>query len=69
MQIPTMQKKFQQIFFDFEIIPFELVASDSRFEREYLGLGVNMLRNSLKISDTTKIEFSELIVFQSDQKI
>ena len=37
-------------------------------EREYLSLGVNMLTNSLKISDTTKTEFFELISFQSDQK-
>ena len=28
-----------------------------------------MLRNSLRISDTTKIEFLELIYFKSDQKI
>ena len=28
-----------------------------------------MLTNSLKISDTTKTEFFELIFFQSDQKI
>ena len=31
--------------------------------------GVTMLRNSLKISDTTKTELFELIFFQSDQKI
>ena len=30
--------------------------------------GVNMLTKSLKISDTTKTEFSELISFKSDQK-
>ena len=28
-----------------------------------------MLTNSLKISDTTKTEFLELISFQSDQKV
>ena len=37
-------------------------------ETEYLSSGVNMLTNSLKISDTTKTEFFELISFQSDQK-
>ena len=38
-------------------------------EREYLSSGVNMLTNSLKIYDTTKREFFELIPIQSDQKI
>ena len=34
-----------------------------------MSSGVNMLTNSLKISDTTKTEFFELIFFQSGQKI
>ena len=38
-------------------------------EREYLSLEVNMLTNSLKISDTTKTAFFELKFFQSDQTI
>ena len=38
-------------------------------EREYLSLGVNKLTNSLKISDTIKAEFFELVFFESDQKI
>ena len=29
-----MQKKIQKIFFDFEIIAFELVALNTRFDRE-----------------------------------
>ena len=58
-----MQKKIQKIFLDFETIAFELV------EREYLSLGVNMLTNSLKISDTSKKEFLELIFLESAQKI
>ena len=33
-----------------------------------MSSGVNMLTNSVKISDTTKTNFSELISFQSDQK-
>ena len=37
-------------------------------KKEYLSLGVNMLTNSLKISDITEKEFLELISFQSDQK-
>ena len=32
-------------------------------EREYFSSGVNMLTNGLKISDTTKTEFFELILF------
>ena len=38
-------------------------------EREYVSSGVNILTNSLKISDTTKTEFFELKLFGSDQKI
>ena len=48
-----MQKKIQKIFFDSGI---------------YVK-GANMLRNSLKNTDTTKTEFFEMISFQSDQKI
>ena len=56
-----MQKKTQKIFFDFEIIAFT--------EREYLSSGVNLLTKSLKILDSTKTEFLEVIIFQSDLKI
>ena len=38
-------------------------------EREYVSSGVNILTNSLKISDTTKTEFFGLMVFQNDEKI
>ena len=38
-------------------------------EREYLPSGVHKLSKSLKISDATKIEFFELKLFQSAQKI
>ena len=70
MQISEMQKKIEKIFFDFEIIAFELVPLDTRFtEREYLSSGVNMLTNSLKTLDTTKTEFFERIFFLNDQKI
>ena len=34
MSIPAMQKKIEQIFFDFEIIAFELVALNNRFYSE-----------------------------------
>ena len=65
-----MQQKFQKIFFDFEITVFELVVLNTRFYwEEYLSSCVIMLRNTLKIWDTTKREFLELIFFPSDQKI
>ena len=38
-------------------------------EREYLSSAVNTLTNSLKIIDTTKTEFLELIFLQSYEKI
>ena len=61
-----MQQKTQKIFFDFEIIAFELVVLDTRFYWERtLWLGVNMLTQSLKISDTTKTGPFKLISFQS----
>ena len=54
-----MQKKNQKIIFGFEIIAFELVALNTRFYWERIvSSGVNMLTNSLKISDTTEREFS-----------
>ena len=31
MQIPEMEKKIEEIFFDFERIAFELVALNTRF--------------------------------------
>ena len=47
-----------------------MVALKTRFtEREYLSSGVNILTNSLKILDTTKTEFFEMIFIQSHQKI
>ena len=65
-----MQKRIENIFFDFQIIEFELVALNTRFfEREYLSSGVNMLKKSLKNLYTTKTEFLERIFFQSDKKV
>ena len=66
-----MQKKIQQIFFDFEIIAFELVALNNLAftEREYLSSGLNLLTNRLKISETSKNEFLELTFFHSVKKI
>ena len=65
-----MQKKIEKIILDFGTIAFELVTLNTSFiEREYLTSGVNMLTNSLKISDTSKKQYLDLIFFQSDQKI
>ena len=65
-----MQKEIRKIFFKLEIIPFELVALTLAFtEWKHFSLGVNMLTNSLRISDATKIEFFALNVFQIHKKI
>ena len=65
-----MQQKTEKIFFYFEIIAFELIVLALAFtERECFSSGVNRLTNSLKISDTTKREFSKLISFRRDEKI
>ena len=65
-----MQKKIEKIFFDFEIIEFELVSLNTRiyWERR-LVIGSQYVNKKLKISDTTKTQFSGLISFQSHQKI
>ena len=64
-----MQQKIQKFFFDFEIIAFELLALNICFYREIiLASGVNMLTNSLKISDITKMKLFGLIFFQIDHK-
>ena len=65
-----MQKKTQQIFFDFQIIAFELLALNTRFFWETIHfMVVNVLKNSLKISDTTITELFELIFSLNAQKI
>ena len=66
-----MQKKIKKIFFDLDIIAFELLSLNTCFycQREYWSSGVNMLTNSLKMSDTSKTEFFELILFQGAQEI
>ena len=66
-----MQKNIEKIFSDLEIIASKFLALNSRFywEREYLLSGDNILKISLKIKDTTKTEFLEMISFQSDHKI
>ena len=70
MQMPETDQKSEKVFLNFEIIAFELFAIDIRFYWErILFIGFNMLTNSLKISDPTKREFFELILFLSNQKI
>ena len=65
-----MEKKIQKNFFGFYISAFELVPLNIRFtERIYVFSGVNLVRKTLKISDTSKKAFMGLIFFESDQKI
>ena len=65
-----MQKKIEQIFFDFQIIAFELVALNIRFYWETIHfMVVNGLKNNLKIWDTTITELFELILSINAQKI
>ena len=64
-----MEKKVEKIFFDFQIVTFELVAlSTCSYCQRYFSSGVNMLTNSLKVTDTMKLEFFELVSIQSDWK-
>ena len=52
------------------IIVFELVALNTHFYLErILVSGVNMLSNSLIISDTSKTEYFELKFFHIEKKI
>ena len=70
MEISETPQESQKIFLDFEIIAFELFTLATRFYWEkILFIGVNMLTNSLKISDPTKREFFELIFFFSNQEM
>ena len=65
-----MQKKIEKIYFDFEIIAFELVPLNTGFYWEnILVIGCQYAKKSLKISFSPKKEFLEVILFQSDQKI
>ena len=64
-----MQENIQKIFFDFEIIPFELVALDTLFYWQRILVIECQYVNSLNISDTTKMEYFELILFLNAQKI
>ena len=64
-----MQKKLEKIFFDFQIVAFEFVALNTcSYCQRYFSSGVNMLTNSLKVTDTMKTEFFELVSIQSDRK-
>ena len=64
-----MQENIQKIFFDFEIISFELVALDTLFYWQRILVIECQYVNSLNISDTTKMEYFELILFLKAQKI
>ena len=64
-----MQENIQKIFLDFEIISFELVALDTLFYWQRILVIECQYVNSLNISDTTKMEYFELILFLNAQKI
>ena len=64
-----MQENIQKIFFDFEIISFELVALGTLFYWQRILVIECQYVNSLNISDTTKMEYFELILFLNAQKI
>ena len=64
-----MQENIQKIFFDFEIISFELVALDTLFYWQRILVIECQYVNSLNISNTTKMEYFELILFLNAQKI
>ena len=63
-----MQKKIEEIFFELQIIAFELVAVNTRFYWErILFIGCQYVKKKVKASDTAKTQFFELIFFESDQ--
>ena len=61
------------MFFVLKIVSFELVALNTHFltftQIEHLSSEIHNLKNSLKISNTTKTGFFGQKLFQSDQKI
>ena len=61
-----MRKEIEKMLLDLQIIALELVALNTRFYWERFFF--NISTNSLKISDTTKAEFFELIFSQSNPK-
>ena len=70
MHIWEMQEKMHKKSFVFEIMAFELVAQKlCTLQREYLLSAVNVLTNSLKISDQTNADFFQLNISQMHGKI
>ena len=64
-----MQQKIMQIIFDLEIIACELIALVIPFTaKEYLSSAVNMLINSLKISDSIKTKWCTFRVIKKYEK-
>ena len=64
------KKEIEKLFFDFEIIAFELVPLDTRFYWErILVIWCQYVNKQSQALDTTKTEFFERIFFLNDQKI
>ena len=61
MHISEMQEKIQKKSFVFEIMALQsCCVKFSMFRQEYLSSLVNVLTNSVKISDQTKADFPQL---------
>ena len=70
MYILEIQKKIKKIFFDLEIITFELVSLKTRFYwKRILVIGSQYVNKQSHVSHGNNAEFVELISFKSDQKI
>ena len=70
MHISEMQKKIHKKSFIFEIMSFELGARNcAHCNEEYLLWAVNVLTNSVKISDQTNADFFQLNISQMHGKI
>ena len=69
MHISEMQWKIHKMYFVLEIKAFKVVRKSIYSDEEYLSSGVDVLTNSLKISDITKEDFFQLNLSRIDGKI
>ena len=64
-----MQETIEKMYFVFEIMPLQVVAKFSMFRREYLSSVVNVLINSVKISDQTIADFFQVNLRRIHEKL
>ena len=70
MYIPEIQKQIEEIFFDFEVIAFQLVSVNPRFYWErILVIGCDYVNKQSQNYTYYKNQFLELIFFQRNQII